>query len=83
MEIVSSVEAGTGEGLAGTKVQGGVYVTEQWFLGAEYRFQADPSRGENNVTVRTEYQFSPHFGVQGEYGDARAGSLDAVWSREY
>jgi translocation and assembly module TamB len=80
---VISIEAGGGENLKGTRVEVGTYLSDKWYVGGEYRVNADTSKGENNIGVRLEYQFTPRFSVQGEYGDARSGGADVIWSREY
>jgi translocation and assembly module TamB len=79
---VLSVEAGS-DGLRGTRVEAGKYVTDQIYVGAEVRYGADPRKGENNAAARLEYQFTPHWSLDVYGGDAGAFGADIVWSRDY
>ena len=64
-------------------VEVGTYLSDKAYLGGEVRIEANPSRGENTYGVRFEYQLTPRLSFQTEYGDARSGSADLIWSREY
>ena len=44
---------------------------------------ADPTKYENSNAVRLEYQFLPRWTFEALYGDAKSGSADVVWSRDY
>ena len=80
---VVSVEAGDEtHGLSGS-VEAGRYFGDKFYLGYQGRLGADPTRYENSNSVRMEYQFSPRWSAQAEYGDARRGALDLIWSRDY
>jgi translocation and assembly module TamB len=79
---VLSIEAGQG-GLQGSKLEAGTYVTDKVYVGYTGRLGADPSKGENSNAVKLEYQISPHWSLEMEYGDARAGGADVIWTRDY
>jgi len=79
---VLSIEAG-GTGIAGTKLEVGTYVTDKIYVGYTGRVGANIQQGENSNAVRFEYQFSPRWSLEGQYGDARSGGLDLIWSNEY
>jgi translocation and assembly module TamB len=80
---VLSIESTGGEGLAGTRVEVGRYLSDKAYVGAELRPGADPRKGENKYGFRFEYQFTPRLSLQTEYGDSNAGGADLIWSREY
>jgi translocation and assembly module TamB len=80
---VLTIEAGGGEDLTGTRVEAGRYLSDKAYLGWEVRFGADPRKGQNNVGFRFEYELSPRLSFQTEYGDARSGGADVIWSRDY
>ncbi|AGC48348.1 hypothetical protein MYSTI_07076 [Myxococcus stipitatus DSM 14675] len=79
---VLSIEAG-GAGIAGTKLEVGTYVTDKIYVGYTGRVGANIQQGENSNAVRFEYQFGPRWSLEGQYGDARSGGLDLIWSNEY
>jgi translocation and assembly module TamB len=78
---VLSIETGAG-GLKGTRVEGGKYLTDDIYLGGEARFGADPKKGENDVAVKLEYQFIPHWTAEAYGGNAAYGA-DVMWGREF
>ncbi len=79
---VLSIEAGDA-GLAGAKLEVGTYVTDKIYVGYTGRVGANPQQGENANAVRFEYQLGPRWSLEGQYGDARSGGLDLIWSNEY
>jgi translocation and assembly module TamB len=81
---VFSIEAGEG-GLEGTKLEVGTYLTDKIYVGYTGRVGAPPSgqSRENANAVRFEYEFSPQWSLEANYGDARSGGLDLIWSKEY
>jgi translocation and assembly module TamB len=79
---VLSIEAGD-QGLAGAKLEVGTYVTDKIYVGYTGRVGADPNQGENANAVRFEYQLGARWTLEGQYGDARSGGLDLIWSNEY
>ncbi|WP_240359442.1 translocation/assembly module TamB domain-containing protein [Pyxidicoccus trucidator] len=79
---VLSIEAGD-SGIAGTKLEVGTYVTDKIYVGYTGRVGANPQQGENANAVRFEYQLGTRWSLEGNYGDARSGGLDLIWSNEY
>ncbi|WP_240360306.1 translocation/assembly module TamB domain-containing protein [Pyxidicoccus caerfyrddinensis] len=79
---VLSIEAGD-SGLAGTKLEVGTYVTDKIYVGYTGRVGANLQQGENANAVRFEYQLGTRWSLEGQYGDARSGGLDLIWSKEY
>jgi translocation and assembly module TamB len=80
---VLTVDAGSGEGLSGTQLEAGRYMTEKLYVGYVGRVGADPSLYQNRNAVHVEYQLSPRWSVDGEYGDVGTGSLDLTWKKNY
>jgi translocation and assembly module TamB len=81
---VLSVEVGNDErGYNQTRLEAGKYLTDDIYIGYQARTNADPFRYQNANAIRVEYRFLRRWSLQFEYGDANAGSLDAVWSRDY
>jgi translocation and assembly module TamB len=84
---VFSIEAGE-EGLAGTRLEVGKYLTDKIYVGYTGRVgnvgtTTGPQSRENANAVRFEYQFSPQWSLEANYGDARSGGLDLIWSKDY
>jgi translocation and assembly module TamB len=83
---VFSIEAGE-EGLADARLEVGKYLTDELYLGYSGRLgtaqNQSSTRRENANAVRLEYQFTPRWGVQVEYGDAQQGGADVIWSKDY
>ncbi|MGQ0503989.1 MAG: translocation/assembly module TamB domain-containing protein [Myxococcaceae bacterium] len=79
---VLTIEAGD-EGLVGAKIEAGKYVTDELYIGYTGKYGADPLKNENTNAVRLEYQIGKDWNFELEYGDARAGSADLLWSREF
>ncbi len=80
---VLSIEAGS-EGLAGTRVEGGTYLSDRAYFSVSYRNGADTlRRRENRVEAKFEYQISPRVNFECSYGDARTGGADLVWTRDW
>jgi translocation and assembly module TamB len=79
---VFTVEAGE-EGLAGTRVEAGTYLSDKAYLGYAGELGADPMKGENSHEVRFEYQISPRWSFEAKFGDAKAGGADLIWSKDY
>ena len=80
---VLNLEVGGSEGLSQARLEVGRYLGEKLYVGYTQRFGAVSSVRENTGTVRLEYQISPRFSLRGEFGDARQGGLDLLWSNEY
>jgi translocation and assembly module TamB len=86
---VFSIEAGE-NGLAGTQLEVGKYLTDKIYVGYTGRVGGGTVGGgtgaqsrENANAVRFEYQFSPQWSLEANYGDARSGGLDLIWSKDY
>jgi translocation and assembly module TamB len=79
---VLSIEAGD-NGISGTKLEVGTYVTDKIYVGYTGRVGANLQRGENANAVRFQYLFSPRWSLEGMYGDARSGGLDLIWTKDY
>ncbi len=83
---VLSIEAGE-EGLTDARLEVGKYLTDDLYLGYRGRLGSpqnqSTTRRENNNAVRLEYQFSPRWSLEGEYGDAQQGGADVIWSKDY
>jgi translocation and assembly module TamB len=79
---VFSIEAGE-SGLEGTKLEVGTYLTDKIYIGYTGRVGAAADDRENANAVRFEYQFNPQWSLEANYGDARSGGVDLIWSREY
>jgi translocation and assembly module TamB len=83
---VLSIEAGE-EGLTDARLEVGKYLTDDLYLGYRGRLGSpqnqSSTRRENNNAVRLEYQFSPRWSLEGEYGDAQQGGADVIWSKDY
>ena len=79
---VLQVEVGD-RGLSATELEAGSYLTDRIYVGYRRNFGADAQRGENSNEVRVEYQVSPHFSLESQYGDAGRGGANVVYSRDY
>ncbi|HZX42966.1 MAG TPA: translocation/assembly module TamB domain-containing protein, partial [Myxococcaceae bacterium] len=81
---VLSVQAGDGgQLLQGASLEAGKYITDDVYLGYLGKVGADPTKYENSNAVRLEYQFLPRWTFEAMYGDAKSGSADIVWTRDY
>ena len=81
---VLSVEAGdSGQLLQGASLEAGKYITDDIYLGYAGKVGADPTKYENSNAVKLEYQFLPRWSLEATYGDAKSGSADIVWTRDY
>ncbi|HZJ56201.1 MAG TPA: translocation/assembly module TamB domain-containing protein, partial [Myxococcaceae bacterium] len=80
---VLSIEAGDEGLLQGSTLEAGKYVTDDLYVGYAGKVGADPTKYENSNAVRLEYQFLPRWSFEATYGDAKSGSADIVWTRDY
>ena len=80
---VLSIESGEEGTLHGASVEAGKYLTDELYLGYAAKAGADPNRYENTNSFRLEYQFLPRWTLEAVYGDAKSGSADIVWTRDY
>jgi translocation and assembly module TamB len=72
-----------GEGLNGTRLEAGTYLTDALYVAYVGRVGEDPFGRENRNEVQLEYQLTKRWSFQGAYGDARRGSADLVWTKHY
>ncbi len=79
---VLSVEAGK-DGIATTKIEAGVYLTDRVYLGSQVQLGANERKGESLFTGRIEYQMSKSWSLEATAGTAPAAGAEFVWSREY
>ena len=73
----------TGEGIAGTKLEAGRYVTDRLYVGYVGRVGSDPTRYQNRNAVHLEYQITSRWEIEGEYGDLGTGTADLMWKKNY
>ena len=71
------------EGLARARVEAGTYLSDKFYLGYQLQLGADKTKGENEHSVRLQYQLSNRWTLEGSAGDAPAASGDLVWSKDY
>jgi translocation and assembly module TamB len=83
LDVLSVEAAESGYGLTGTKLEAGTYVTDKLYVGYAARFGADRYRNQNANTVRLEYQFTPRWSLEAEYGDANVGNAQFIWSKDF
>jgi translocation and assembly module TamB len=76
---VLTIEAENG----GPRLEAGTYLTSDLYVGYVGRLGADPARLQNRNAVHLEYELGSHWSFQGEYGDAKTGSADVIWTRRY
>lgn len=79
---VVSVQAGE-EGLVGTRVEAGTYLSDQVYLGYELQLGADHQKGQNSNAGKLEYLISRFWTFEATAGDARAGGAELVWRQEF
>jgi translocation and assembly module TamB len=78
---VLSIEAGD-EGITGTRVEAGTYLSDRVYVGWQWQVGADESQGENEHEIKMEYQITPRWSLESSVGKT-AGAADIVWSRDY
>jgi translocation and assembly module TamB len=61
----------------------GKYVTDRIYVGYVRRWDADPTKNQNEDEVRVEYQISPRWMFESRYGNAQSGGANLIWSRDY
>jgi translocation and assembly module TamB len=71
-----------GQGLSGTRLEAGTYLTDQIYAAYVGRIGADPYQ-QNRNEIQLEYQLTRRWSFQGTYGDSRIGSADLVWTKRY
>jgi translocation and assembly module TamB len=78
---VLRIEAGNGLGVA--RLEAGRYVRPDLYVGYVARPGADPALLQNRNAVHMEYELGSRWSFQGEYGDAKTGSADVIWTKRY
>ena len=71
------------EGVRGTKLEAGRYVTDRLYVGYIGRVDSDPTRYQNRNAVHLEYQISSRWEIEAEYGDLGTGTADLMWKKSY
>jgi translocation and assembly module TamB len=78
---VLTIQAGTG--LTGSRLEAGTYLGDRLYVGYVGRVGSDPILLQNHNAVRVEYQFTPRWSLDAEYGDVGTGTADVVWNKHY
>ncbi|MDX2023703.1 MAG: translocation/assembly module TamB domain-containing protein [Deltaproteobacteria bacterium] len=69
--------------ISANAIEAGTYVTDRLYVGYVRRLLAQPWRYENQNALHLEYQLTPRWSFEGEYGDVGSGSGDLVWKKNY
>ncbi len=80
---VLTIDTGGGQGLTGTQLEAGRYVTDRLYVGYVGRIGADPALYQNRNAVHLEYRLTERWQIAGEYGDVGTGSADLMWKKSY
>ena len=72
-----------GDGLTGSRLEAGTYLTERLYAGYIGRVGANPALLQNRNAVRVEYHLSERWSFDGEYGDVGTGTADLLWTKNY
>jgi translocation and assembly module TamB len=72
-----------GNGFWGARLEAGTYLTDNLYVAYVGRLGADPARLQNRNAVHLEFQISRRWSFTGEYGDAKTGSADLMWTKYY
>ena len=72
-----------GEGLTGSRLEAGTYLTSKLYAGYVGRVGANPALLQNRNALHIEYRLSRRWGFDGEYGDAGTGTADLLWTKHY
>jgi translocation and assembly module TamB len=64
-------------------IRAGKYLTDKIYVGYLRRFDADPTKAENEDEVRVEYQITPRWMFESRYGNAQSGGASLIWSKDY
>jgi translocation and assembly module TamB len=79
---VLSIDAGN-DGVRGTRLEAGRYVTDKLYVGYVGRVGADPTRYQNRNAVHLEYHLTSRWEIEAEYGDVGTGTADLMWKKNY
>ena len=80
---VLTIDAGSGQGLTGTQLEAGRYVTDKLYVGYVGRIGANPALYQNRNAVHLEYELGARWQIAAEYGDVGTGSADLIWKKNY
>jgi len=64
-------------------LRAGKYVTDKIYVAYVLRWDADPTKNENQDEVRVDYQITPRWMFESRYGNAQSGGASLIWSRDY
>ncbi len=53
------------------------------YVGFTRRFDANRQLGENDTEVRMEYSITPHWTLEGRWGNQNTGGASLIWSKDY
>lgn len=79
---VLTLQAGD-EGLTGSRLEAGTYLTSKLYTGYVGRAGANPALLQNRNAVHVEYQLSRRWSFDAEYGDVGTGTADLLWTKNY
>lgn len=79
---VLTLQAGD-EGLTGSRLEAGTYLTSKLYAGYVGRVGANPALLQNRNAVHVEYQLSRRWSFDAEYGDVGTGTGDLLWTKNY
>jgi len=79
---VFTIDVG-GEGVRGTRLEAGRYLTDRFYVGYVGRVGSDPTRYQNRNAVHLEYQITARWEIEAEYGDLGTGTADLMWKKNY
>ena len=79
---VFTIDTG-GEGVRGTRLEAGRYLTDRFYVGYIGRVGSDPTRYQNRNAVHLEYQITARWEIEAEYGDLGTGTADLMWKKNY
>jgi translocation and assembly module TamB len=79
---VLTIDVGA-QGVTGTKLEAGRYLTDRLYVGYIGRTGSDPLRYQNRNAVHLEYQITARWEIEAEYGDMGTGTADLIWRKNY
>ena len=72
-----------GDEVSGSRLEAGTYLRDDVYVAYVGRVGGDPLGRENRNELHLEYQLNPRWSFEATYGDARRGSVDLLWTRNY
>lgn len=73
----------SGENFTGVKFSVGKYLTDKIFVGYSLSPGADQAKGQNQHTVRLEYQMTRSMSLEASAGTAPAADANLMWTRDF